>query len=239
MDEVADRIFLETTRRYAPPRLAREDVQVALRLAQVEPGKPIADLGCGYGRHLAALIEHGHPHPVGVDRSALLLAQARTHAPGARLLRADLRELPLHATSLAAAFCFYSSMFMGSDADALAGLREAARVLRPGAGLVLTTDNPVRLAAHPRSRYEDDVPGLGRLVEVSEWDAQANVDRVTKTLTTCAGESLSATFSIRYYGRELLAGLARSAGLVLRRLEPDAPLTEETPQLIALLEKVP
>jgi hypothetical protein len=25
----------------------------------------------------------------------------------------------------------------------------------------------------------------------------------------------------------------------LRRLEPDAPLTEETPQLIALLEKVP
>src|SRR5919198_961691 len=116
MDPVADRIFLETTRRFAPPRLAREDVSAALRLAQVEPGKPIADLGCGYGRHLAALIEQGHPHPLGVDRSALLLGQARTVARAARLVQADLRALPFHAASLAAALCFYSSMFLGSDA---------------------------------------------------------------------------------------------------------------------------
>ena len=99
MDPVADRIFLETTRRYAPPRLARDDVAIALHLAQVEPGKPIADLGCGFGRHLAAFIEQGHPHPLGVDRSALLLDEARTQARTARLIRADLRALPLHAGS--------------------------------------------------------------------------------------------------------------------------------------------
>src|SRR2546427_563434 len=158
--DVADRIFLETTRRFAPARLAREDVSTALALVQVEPGKPIADLGCGYGRHLAAFVEQGHAHPLGVDRSALLLDEARAQAPSAHLLRGDLRALPLHAGSLAAAFCFYSSMFLGTHADAVAALREAARVLRPGGGLVLTTDNPLRLAARPHLPYAEDKPGL-------------------------------------------------------------------------------
>ena len=239
MDPVADRIFLETTRRYAPPRLARDDVAIALQLAQVEAGKPIADLGCGFGRHLGAFVEQGHPHPLGVDRSALLLGEARAQIPSALLVRADLRALPLHRASVAAAFCFYSSMFLGSDADSHAALREAARILRPGGSLVLTTDNPLRLAARPRSRYEEDVVGLGHLIEESAWDAATNVDRVTKTLTRAGGESLSATFTIRYYAPPRLAALALAAGLALRRLEPDAPLTEETPQLIALLEKVP
>jgi len=239
MDPVADRLFLEITRRYAPPPLAREDVAIALRLAQVEPGKPLADLGCGYGRHLHALVEEGYAHPIGIDRSRLLLREAAVQARSARLIRADLRSLPLHADSLAAAFCFYSSMFLGTEADALCALREAARVLRPGGSLVLTTDNPLRLAATPRSRYEDTVPGLGRVEEESVWDQTSSVDRVTRRLRPPGGEELSATFSIRYYAPAELAGLALGAGLALRRLEPDSPLTEDTPQLIALLEKVP
>jgi SAM-dependent methyltransferase len=236
-DAVADRIFLATTRRFAPPRLAEADVRLALDLAQVESGKPIADLGCGYGRHLRALVDQGHPHPLGIDRSTLLLAEARAAAPAARLLRADLRTLPLHKGSLSAAFCFYSSMFLGTEADALFALREAARVLRPEGSLVLTTDNPLRLAQHPRATYAEDVPGLGRVEEESVYDAATGVDRVTKRLRPFGGEELSATFSIRYYAPPQLAELARTAGLSLRRLEPDAPLTCDTPQLIALLER--
>ena len=104
---------------------------------------------------------------------------------------------------------------------------------------MLTTDNPLRLASRPAADYEEDVPGLGRIRERSAWDAAESVDRVTKTLRAPGGESLSATFVIRYYAPPALAELARATGLVLRRLEPDAPMTEETPQLIALLEKVP
>src|SRR2546429_1771491 len=141
----ADRIFLETTRRLAPRRLAQEDVHVALQLAQVEPGKPIADLGCGYGRHLRELVQFGH-RATGIDRSALLLAEARLEAPLSPLVRGDLRALPLHQGSLAAVFCFYSSMFLGSEEDSAVALVEAARVLRPGGTLVLSTDNPLRLA---------------------------------------------------------------------------------------------
>ena len=236
--DVADRIFLETTRRFAPPRLARDDVRTALALAQVEPGKPVADLGCGYGRHLEALALEGHPQAIGIDRSRLLLSEARSHVPQARLIRADLRSLPLSKGSLSAAFCFYSSMFLGSHGDALQALKEAARVLRPGGALVLTTDNPVRLTASPRSRFEEDVPGLGHVVEESTFDPRSNVDRVTKRLRAMSGEELSATFLIRYYAPPRLAELALEAGLLFRRLEPDAPLTVETPQLIALLEKV-
>src|SRR5258708_24659954 len=117
---VADGLFLERTGRFAPAGRAGEDVRRALRLAQIEPGKRVADLGCGYGRHLRALAGQGHEHPLGIDRSALLIAEARAQAEGARLLRADLRALPLPAGSPAAAFCFYSSMFMGSEDDALA-----------------------------------------------------------------------------------------------------------------------
>jgi SAM-dependent methyltransferase len=237
-DLSADRIFLETTRRFAPPRLAREDVRIALELARVDPGKPVADLGCGYGRHLRALHEAGHAHPIGIDRSPLLLAEARAQAPGARLLRADLRALPLHAGALSAAFCFYSSMFLGSERDAVAALRECARALRPGGALVLTTDNPLRLAANPRTHHEEDVPGLGRVAEESAYDAREQIDRVEKRLRTPGGEELSATFVIRYYPPSRLAGLALEAGLLFRRLEPDAELTESTPQMVALLERV-
>ena len=232
--KAADRIFLETTRRFAPPSLAREDVRIALQLAQVEPGKPVADLGCGYGRHLSELILAGYA-PLGIDRSALLLSEAgRT---GAQLLRADLRSLPLHEGTLSAAFCFYSSMFLGTDEDARSALAEAARALRPGGSLVLTTDNPVRLAARPRAEFAEDVPGLGRVVEQSSYDAARNVDTVTKRVTAPGGEVLSATFVIRYYLPRDLSALARAAGLSLQRLWPDAPLTEATPQLVALLEK--
>jgi SAM-dependent methyltransferase len=229
-----DRLFLETTRRFAPQKLAREDVLAALRLATVEPGKPVVDLGCGYGRHLRELVQWGH-RAVGLDRSPLLLAEARLEAPGATLLLGDLRALPFHAGSMAAAFCFYSSMFLATDEDAALALAEAARVLRPGGSLVLTTDNPIRLAARPKAHFEEDVPGLGYIVEESSYDAEKGVDTVHKSLRTTDGRELHAIFSIRYYTPEELARLAAVAGLTF--LRTDEPLTEETPQLVALLEK--
>jgi SAM-dependent methyltransferase len=230
----ADRLFLATTRRYAPRRLAQEDVRAALRLATVEEGKPVADLGCGYGRHLRELVQYGH-RAVGIDRSGLLLAEAQREAPSASFIRADLRALPLQAGSIAAAFCFYSSMFLGSEDDAAAALAETARVLRPGGSLVLTTDNPLRLASHPHARLEEDVPGLGHVVEESAYDADLRVDVVQKALRTEGGEDLRAVYRIRYYLPDELDRLAVRAGL--RFVRTDDPLTETTPQLVALLDK--
>ena len=228
----ADRIFLETTRRLAPRKFAQEDVRIALELAQVEPGKPVADLGCGYGRHLRELAQFGH-RAIGVDRSALLLAEACKEEPRAMLIRGDLRALPLHQGCLSAAFCFYSSMFLGSEEDAALALVEAARVLRSGGTLILTTDNPLRLARNPEAQFEEEVPGLGHVSEESRFDG--TLDRVRKTIRLESGERLTAEFHIRYYAPDALASLAYVAGLRFVRLHE--PLTESTPQLIALLEK--
>src|SRR5256886_765337 len=197
-------------------------------------GNPVVDLGCGYGRHLRELLQWGH-RAVGIDRSALLLGEAGIEAPGASLVRGDLRALPLHAGTMAAAFCFYSSMFLGSDEDAALALAEVARVLRPGGSLVLTTDNPLRLAARPEAHFEEDVPGLGHVVEESNFDAETGVDTGHKSLRTSAGEELRPPFPIRYSAPEELARLAAVAGLTF--LRTDEPLTESTPQLVALLEK--
>lgn len=136
-----DRVFLETTRRLAPPTLAREDVRAALALLRPALGATprIADLGCGYGRHLAALVGQGVPHPIGIDRSALLTVEARKLVPGARIVRGDLRSLPLGDGSLDGAACFYSSMFLGSDDDARAALAEARRALKPSGLLVISS----------------------------------------------------------------------------------------------------
>jgi SAM-dependent methyltransferase len=232
MSVAPDRVFLETMRRLAPRQFAQEDVHAALQLAQVEPGKPIADLGCGYGRHLRELAQFGH-RVTGIDRSSLLLSEARAELPAATLVRADLRCLPLHQGTLAAAFCFYSSMFLGSEEDAAVALVEAGRVLRSGGALVLTTDNPLRLAANPESRTEHDLDDLGHIVEESRFDGQ--VDHIRKTIRLGSGEELCAEFHIRYYKPDALAALAYVAGLRFVRLHE--PLTETTPQMIALLEK--
>ena len=230
----ADRVFLETTRRLAPPKLALDDARVALELLRPALGAAprVADLGCGYGRHLVALQQLG-VHALGIDKSALLLREARRLASSSPLIRADLRALPIRAGALDGAACFYSSMFLGTDDDSRAALAEARRVLKRGGRLVLTTDNPLRLAASPSASFADEVPGLGLVAEESRFDPQTRTDVVRRRIEGAL--PLSATFTSRYYLPAELSALAGAAGLRLLGLHPDAPLTESTPQLVALL----
>jgi SAM-dependent methyltransferase len=236
MDEHQDLVFLETTRRLAPPSLAREDARVALELLRpaLGAGGTLADLGCGYGRHLAALAQLGQRRLVGVDRSALLLAEARRSLLPAVLVRADLRALPLQTASLDAAACFYSSMFLGTEDDAAAALREARRALKPSGLLLITTDNPLRLGASPRSEFSEDLPGLGSVSEESEFDPSTLIDTVRRRLAT-PQRTYSAEFRIRYFLPEQLGMLAERAGLRPVRLDP---LTQSSPQLVALLGRL-
>ncbi|HSC28646.1 MAG TPA: methyltransferase domain-containing protein, partial [Vicinamibacterales bacterium] len=78
--------------------LARRDVAFWQRLAGVQEG-PVLELGCGTGRILVPVAKTG-ASLVGIDRSAPMLARARTRlrraglAGRTRLVRGDIRALP-------------------------------------------------------------------------------------------------------------------------------------------------
>lgn len=105
-------------------------------LADLPPG-PVLDVGCGPGQVSRYLLALGR-QPVGIDLAPGMLAEAARLVPGARLLAADLLDLPLRASSCAAAVASYSLHHLpkASLGPALAGLRE---VLAPGGVLVVIT----------------------------------------------------------------------------------------------------
>ena len=113
----------------------RDEAEAARCLALLaEAGllrSPVLDMGCGDGRHLAAM-----PPPVtaiGLDYSMDLLAAARRKLPGAALVRGDMRGLPLADRSLATVLSLFTAFgYFGSDRENERPAAEAARVLQAG-----------------------------------------------------------------------------------------------------------
>lgn len=106
------------------------------------------DAGCGDGRYLAALPGLG-PLPrrvVGVDIAESILATARRATAQVgfepELVRANLERLPLGDAEFDLVI---SIQVLEHLLDPAAGLRELARVLKPGGTLVLSTDNRHKL----------------------------------------------------------------------------------------------
>lgn len=118
-------------------REAEEAVRLFLGAVPPPPDAPVLDLACGAGRHLRELLAAGVP-AVGIDLSLELLARARETCPRARLVRADMRRLPLGGGVLGGLTSFFTSFgyFATREEDAaVAG--EMRRVLRPGGAFML------------------------------------------------------------------------------------------------------
>ena len=116
--------------------LTRSAIVACREHALLLPGAVVLDVGCGAGGTIGLLVEHGL-QALGVDRDATLLVEAglRGSSPGGNtLLRADAQTLPFTASSLDAVFC---ECVLSLLPDPLLALEEFARVLRPGACLVL------------------------------------------------------------------------------------------------------
>ncbi len=158
-------------------------------------GDRVLDAGCGTGRALPPLRAAVGPSGVvlGADLTPAMLeaaVRAGRDAEG-QLLLADVAALPLRSESLDAVFAAGLVAHLPRPAD---GLRELARVVRPGGTLALF--HPIGRAAlaarQGRQITPDDLraePNLRPLLAGSGWRMTSYVDEDDRFLALAVRES--------------------------------------------------
>jgi SAM-dependent methyltransferase len=111
----------------------RSSYELAVKRAGLRPGQTVLDAGCGSGAFLRVAADHGAVVS-GIDASEALLAIARERVPDADLSLGDLQHLPYADDAFDAVTGFCSFFFAD---DMVAALREAGRVAKPGAPVVI------------------------------------------------------------------------------------------------------
>ena len=111
----------------------RPSYELAIQRAGLRAGQSVLDAGCGSGAFLRAAADHG-AIVSGIDASEALLAIARERVPEAELSLGDLQRLPYADDAFDAVTGFCSFFFAD---DMVEALREAGRVARPGAPIVI------------------------------------------------------------------------------------------------------
>lgn len=102
--------------------------------AGVAPGRSLLDLGCGAGL-LGRLAADRGAHVSGLDQDFGQARQAAALVPEGSFVAGDMLRLPWRAGAFDAVICVQSIMHVPNP---LTALREAARVARPGAPVVVT-----------------------------------------------------------------------------------------------------
>src|SRR5262249_44695088 len=118
----------------------REELVAAMLLLageEIAGHGALLDIGCGTGWWLERLLREGvaAERLIGVELLAERARAAALRAPGARVERADARQLPVPDASCALVTLFTVLSSMGSASEAAAALREARRGLPPGGAL--------------------------------------------------------------------------------------------------------
>jgi SAM-dependent methyltransferase len=139
--------YISETRAFFSPRAATWDTKfgddlpayaAAIAEARIPQHSVVIDVGCGTGRALPALRQAVGPHGtvIAVDLTPEMLRQARTkgRVAHATLVLADARHLPFAGASADAVFAAGLVMHLP---DTEAGLRQLARITRPGGLLIL------------------------------------------------------------------------------------------------------
>jgi SAM-dependent methyltransferase len=193
--------------------------EAALRHVGLEAGRPVLDVGCGVGAFLRLVVERGgEAH--GIDASEALIALARTRLPDADLRVGDMEHLPWEDGSFDLVTGFNAFFFAD---DMVGALREAGRVARPGAPVVIQV-----WGAHERCELEAMKqiarPFLPPRPPDAPPDPDLSLPGALESLATQAGLvpelGFDTTFAYEYpdedtLGRALVApaGLAVLAGM--------------------------
>lgn len=212
-------LYLRSTRPFLGDEVSDREAEYLAHAFEAHgartPTGPIVDLGCGHGRHAARLSGRmtNNPAVIGIDVDELSLREREGAFPA---IQGDLNALPIKPRSVAGAIAWYSTLFVFDDAVQRAILDEVARVLKPGALLVLQTSPRERLEKSPTSTFAGELPDGSRLEEQNRFNPDSGRDEGFRKLTTPDGRVLSAQYFIRYYRVPELAQLLESRGFTVR-----------------------
>jgi SAM-dependent methyltransferase len=131
---VSERDYLREYLAHAPVALALLRAIECRELARFPFPRPLLDLGCGDGL-FGQVFFAGRPPEVGLDYSPTELRTAAARGAYQTLVRADIAAIPYPDHAFATVF---SNGVLEHVHDLDRGLREIARVLRPGGQLIFT-----------------------------------------------------------------------------------------------------
>ncbi|MFJ2062956.1 class I SAM-dependent methyltransferase [Streptomyces albidoflavus] len=162
--------------------------EAAVRALGLRPGDAVLDAGCGTGRALPALraAVGATGQVLGADLTEAMLAEAvrAGRREAGALLLADAERLPVRTGALDAVF---AAGMISHLADPVAGVREWARVVRPGGTLALF--HPVGRAAlaarQGRTLTPDDLRAeapVTALLEAGGWRVRSYADEPDRYL---------------------------------------------------------
>jgi SAM-dependent methyltransferase len=112
--------------------------ETALARVELQPGQLVLDIGSGVGAFLRLVVDRG-ARAFGLDASEELIEFARTRVPKADLRVGEMEALPYEDDTFDLATGFNSFFFAN---DIVAAIREAGRVAKPGALVVIQVWGP-------------------------------------------------------------------------------------------------
>jgi len=189
--------------------------EAALEHVSLEPRSRVLDVGCGAGSFLRLVAERGGA-PHGIDASESLIAFTRDRLPDADLRAGEMENLPWEDDTFDLVTGFNSFFFAN---DMVAALREAGRVTKPGAPVVIQV-----WGAHERCDLEAMKAVARPFFPPRPADAPADPDLsqpgLLRDLVTKAGleagHEFDATWALVYPDDETLGrALVAVAGLAL------------------------
>jgi SAM-dependent methyltransferase len=145
-------------------------------------------------------------HVVAVDTSAATLAAAKARYPDLETAQADVRRLQFAAASFDAVVSNSTLDHLDSADELALGIRELARVLRPGGVLVLTLDNP----RNPLVALRNSLPyPLLRRLGLIHYTMGATVDgQALQGLVVGAGLEVTDVAAVMHLPRVVVLALA-------------------------------
>jgi len=190
-----------------PQEAADQVASLLFRTGKID--HPVLDAGCGAGRHLSCLREHGL-RAVGVDLSRHLLSRAVSDGRGP-VACADLRSPPFRPETFGLVASFFTVFgYLDTAGDDAALFSSLAALVRPGGWFFQDLPNPKHVRSTLVARDERSIDG-GRVVQ----ERALVGDQVVKTITVERGGNPPDQYfeRVRLWELDDIDHLASSLGL--------------------------